>query len=59
MKQATKKKQDTQTKNMVLRMELSLFSELEKIAEREDRSIHGQIIHSIRENINSKQANKK
>ena len=53
-----RKKQETKTKSMLLKLDLSLYSELSRIAEEEDRSITGQVVHSIRESINKKQLNK-
>jgi hypothetical protein len=50
----TKKKsiiQEDNIKKLLLRMDSELYSELEKIAAIEDRSIHGQIIHSIRSSV--------
>lgn len=60
MKTATKpkKKQETKTKSMLLKLDMSLYSELSKIAKEEDRSITSQVVHSIRESINKKQLNK-
>lgn len=54
-----KKKDETKTKSMLLKLDISLYSELSKIAKEEDRSITSQVVHSIRESINKKQANKK
>jgi hypothetical protein len=51
----TKKKssiiQEDNIKKLLLRMDSELYNEVERLAEIEDRSIHGQIIHSIRNTI--------
>jgi hypothetical protein len=51
----TKKKssiiQEDNIKKLLLRMDSELYNEVERLAEIEDRSIHGQIIHSIRNSV--------
>jgi len=51
----TKKKssiiQDDNIKKLLLRMDSELYNEVERLAEIEDRSVHGQIIHSIRNSV--------
>lgn len=54
-----KKKEENKTKSMLLKLDISLYSELSKIAKEEDRSITSQVVHSIKESIYNKQANKK
>jgi hypothetical protein len=51
----TKKKsniiQEDSIKKLLLRMDSELYNEVERLAEIEDRSVHGQIIHSIRNSV--------
>ena len=53
----TKKKssiiQEDNIKKLLLRMDSELYNEVEKLAQIEDRSVHGQIIHSIRSTVKS------
>ena len=53
----TKKKssiiQEDNIKKLLLRMDSELYNEVERLAQIEDRSVHGQIIHSIRNTVKS------